>query len=253
MRSRSVGAGADSGAGAFPVTRHSVVRALGSSDGTVRRRAFETVVTIYWKPVYKYIRFRWSVGQEDGEDLTQEFFATAFEKSSLARYDPVRARFRTFLRLCVDGSVANARKASGRLKRGGGIAFVPMDFASAEAELALVTPPADAEMEQFFRREWVRSVFELAIDRLRTECAKTGKETQMELFLRYDVETPGNADRPTYAMLAQEFQLAETQVTNYLAFVRRRFRHYVLEALAELTGNDEEYAAAARDLLGVIV
>ena len=39
-------------------------------------------------------------------------------------------------------------------------------------------------------------------------------------------------------------------MTNFLAFARRLFRQHVLQALAELTGNPEEYAEAVRDLLG---
>jgi RNA polymerase sigma factor (sigma-70 family) len=244
---------ADAGSVGFPITRHSIIRALGNPDPHVRRRAFETIAAIYWKPVYKYIRFRWHSSQEDAEDLTQDFFATAFEKQWLDRYDPKRARFRTFVRMCVDGTVANDRKASTRLKRGGAVALVSMDFAGAEAELALASPPADAEMEQFFRREWVRSIFELAIERLRVESVEHNRETHLALFLRYDVDGPSQSTRPSYSDLANEFGLPETQVTNYLALVRRRFRVHVLEALAELTGNEEEYVVAARDLLGVIV
>jgi hypothetical protein len=43
----------------------------------------------------------------------------------------------------------------------------------------------------------------------------------------------------------------ETQITNYLAFARRRLRHHVLETLATLTATDDELAAEAREILGV--
>lgn len=48
------------------------------------------------------------------------------------RYDPARARFRTYLRLCLDGFASNARKAERRLKRGGDVTLVPLDFQAAE-------------------------------------------------------------------------------------------------------------------------
>ncbi len=236
---------------AFPSTQPSVVDALASADAGARERAFETIATIYWKPVYKYIRFRFTLGHEDSEDLTQEFFRLAFEKAWLARYDAGRARFRTFLRTCVDGHVGNWRRAEQRAKRGGDYSFVPMDFATAEREFLAGTPPPDADVEAYFQREWVRAVFELAIARLRAECRDTGKDIPFALFLRYDVEPTHTDARPGYAELAREFALPETQVTNFLAFARRRFRHQVLQALAELTGNPEEYAEAVRDLLGV--
>jgi RNA polymerase sigma factor (sigma-70 family) len=243
--------GAGGRGGAFPLTRHSVVRALASGDTQVRRRAFETLVSSYWKPVYKYIRLRWQAPREDAEDLTQAFFTQAFEKRLLERYDSRRARFRTFLRTCVDGSVANARKAASRLKRGGQVTFVPMDFLNAEAEIAEGSPPIDADMDDVFRREWVRALFELAIERLRAECAHGGKELHFALFERYDLHAPTASESLTYADLAREYDLPDTQVTNFLAFARRRFRLHVLEVLAELTGSEEEFAEEARDLLGV--
>jgi RNA polymerase sigma factor (sigma-70 family) len=235
----------------FPATRSSVIRALNHDDRPTRDRARETLAATYWKPVYKYVRLRWSASREDAEDLTQDFFIQAFDRSTLERYDAGRARFRTFLRTCVDGTVANARRDAGRVKRGGEITFVPMDFAGAEVELAGVAPPAEAQADEFFRREWVRAVLEQAVDRLRRECVAEQRERHFALFLRYDVEPMGDGKRPTYAQLSRDLEMPETQVTNLLALARRRFRHHVLEVLVDLTAGDAEYAEAARDLLGV--
>lgn len=243
----------DGAPSAFPPTRVSLVRALESLDAPTRQRAVDTIAATYWKPVYKYIRLRWNTPHEDGEDLTQEFFRLAFDKGWLGRYDPSRARFRTFLRTCVDGHVANWQRAERRTKRGGQFAFVAMDFATAEQELRDASPLPDADVEAFFQREWVRAVFELAIARLRAECAASGKDIPFALFLRYDVEATRRDESLTYADLAREFALPRTQVTNFLGFTRGRFRHHVLEALAELTGSDEEYAEAVRDVLGIAV
>ncbi len=77
----------------FPETHLSVVEAIRSGEPDVRRRAFDTLLRAYWKPVYKYLRLRWRVAPENAEDLTQEFFARAFEKEQLERYDAGVARF----------------------------------------------------------------------------------------------------------------------------------------------------------------
>jgi RNA polymerase sigma factor (sigma-70 family) len=235
----------------FPATRPSVIRALRDDDRAARNRAWETVAATYWRPVYKYVRLRWNASREDAEDLTQEFFARAFDRETLERYDSARARFRTFVRTCVDGVVANARRDAERVKRGGAITFVPMDFAGAEVELAGVTAPADEMVDDFFHREWVRAVFQQSVDHLRRECIFKRREQHFAVFMRYDVEPMDDRTRPTYAQLARDLEIPETQVTNYLALARRRFRHHVLDVLVDLTGNDEEYAEAARDLLGV--
>src|SRR4051794_15933966 len=119
----------------FPVTRHSVVSAIRSDRAEVRRSAFDTLVAAYWKPVFKYVRLKWHASPDDAADLTQAFFLRAYEKEFFEAFDPARARFRTFLRTCLDGFVANTRKADGRLKRGGAVTLVPLDFDEAEREL----------------------------------------------------------------------------------------------------------------------
>jgi len=83
----------------FPTTRRSVVQALRSDDSSVRTRAFDTLVAIYWKPLYKFARITWNRVPEDAEDLTQAFFARVFERESLAGFDAHKAAFRTYLRM----------------------------------------------------------------------------------------------------------------------------------------------------------
>ncbi len=236
--------------GPFPATRQSIVEAIGASDPATRQRAFDVLVASYWKPVYKYIRLRWHASPEDAEDLTQEFFARAFEHGSLERHDPSRAEFRTFVRLLVDGLVKNARKAATRLKRGGGASFVPLDFPGAEGELAEAVAPGIQDDDALFRAEWIRSLFEVAIGRLRVECVETGKAEQFAVFERYDIEAQNARQTLTYADLAREFGVPGTQITNYLAYVRRRLRHHVLDVLRELTATDREFRAEAEDVLG---
>ena len=102
----------------FPTTRRSVVLALASTDAAERTRAFDTLVACYWKPLYKFARVAWGRSREDAEDLTQSFFARAFEKESLAAYDVAKASFRTFLRLLFERHVNNEWKAGQRIKRG---------------------------------------------------------------------------------------------------------------------------------------
>lgn len=226
----------------FPTTRRSIVLALGSEDAGEQARAFDTLVAVYWRPVYKYLRVRGSRTREDAEDLTQSFFARAFEKETLAAYDPARASFRGFLRMLLDRHSGNDRKAEGRLKRGGAVPHV--DVEEAEGEIAR-DAGAPATPEEFFHREWVKSAFSLAVSRLREACEADGKAQQFALFEAYDLE--GEID--SYRELGLRFGLTETTVTNHLAAVRRRFRAIVLETLREITATDAEFRAEARALL----
>ena len=60
----------------------------------------------------------------------------AFEREYLDRYDPAKARFRTFVRVCLDGFLANAAAAASRLKRGGGFIIDAVDVARFDEDLA---------------------------------------------------------------------------------------------------------------------
>jgi RNA polymerase sigma factor (sigma-70 family) len=231
----------------FPPTRHSVVRATADADPDVRRDAFGRLVAAYWKPIYKYLRFRWSRSPEEAEDATQGFFAAAMEKQWLAGFDPDRARFRTFLRTCLDGYVMNEQRAAGRLKRGGGVREDSLDFVEAERELALQDRSAAADPEAFFEQEWVRALFGEAVAVLRERYGEP-HALRFGLFERYDLATLDEDARPGYRELAAELGITVNDVTNHLAAARRDFRAIVLDLLRATTGSEEDAREELRAL-----
>ena len=230
------------------MTNQSAIVQARSTDDVVRQRAFDTILASYWKPAYKYIRLKWQAGNEDAKDLTQGFFASAFEKNYFATYDAHKASFQTFLRACLDGYVANERKAGRRLKRGGDMDHYQLDFAAAEDELVAHASSA-VSPEDYFHREWVRWMFTLAVEAFRRRCDELGRGVHFQIFERYDLSD----DDVSYASLAAEFALDTATVNNYLAAARRDFRRIVLEKLREITATDDEFRTEARSLLGIDV
>ena len=237
------------GGGFYPATRHSVIERLRAGAPDARRQAFGDLVEGYWKPVYKHLRLTWRMDPDDAGDATQGFFAEAFEKSWFEKFDPARARFRTFVRMCADRFVMNRRQAEARLKRGGAVQLVPLEFETAEREL----PPGmavPAEPDAFFQQEFIRALFTRAVEAVRGEYEAAGRQLPLALFERYDLAPDEGV---SYARLAEEFELTVTQVTNHLAQVRRSFRGHALAALRNLCGTGEEFRREARDLFGVNV
>lgn len=232
----------------FPPTRLSVVARARSDDAETRRVAFEALVEAYWKPVYKYLRLKWRLAPDAAADATQDFFVTVLERDLIGRYDPARARFRTYLRLCLDGFAANQFKAGQRLKRGGAVRLVPLDTASAEGELERVEPSVPADVDELFYREWVRALFERAVNDLRQYAEARGRSVMFEVFRRYDLADA--QPRPSYAEIAADLGVTATTVTNHLAAMRREFRRQVLDRLREITGSEDEWEREARRLLG---
>ena len=180
----------------FPATRLSVVERTRSGDEETRRIALATIIEAYWKPAYKYLRVKWSLDPDEAADLTQEFFTSTLEKEVVEKYDPARARFRTYLRLCLDGFASNARKAERRLKRGGGVTMVPLDFETAEGEIATHEPAVGADVDELFYREWVRALLERSVADLKRHAEAAGRPEMFEVFcaLRPGRRRRGTAD-----------------------------------------------------------
>jgi len=232
----------------FPLTEVSVLRRIRDGTDPERSAAFDTLVTAYWRPIYTYLRLRWRAEPVDAEDLTQDFLAAAWRKGFLDRFDPERARFRTFLRTCLDRHVQSHRKAERALKRGGGAVQFSLDFVSAEGDLGQREPANPDSAEDLFQREFVRALFTQALGELRSELHDRGRGIVYEVFDRYDL---GPADGTSYAAVGEALGLSVTQVTNHLHSARRRFRELVIARLRELSGSEEEFREEALAILGV--
>ena len=235
----------------FPPTSHSAIIAARSEDHEIRQRGFDTILKNYWKPVYKYIRVKWHSTNEDAKDLTQGFFVDAFEKNHFASYDARKASFQTFLRTCLDGFIANQRKSESRLKRGGKLNHVSLDFVSAEEEISLQSSAEALSAEDFFYQEWVRNLFSSSVDTLRKRLESSGRAMNFQLFEKYDLADAEAGTKPSYASLAYDFAVDTNTVNNRLSAARREFRNVVLETLREITATDEEFRNEARALLGI--
>jgi RNA polymerase sigma factor (sigma-70 family) len=240
------------GNGCFPATRWSVIEGVRSEDWAERKRALDTLCEAYWRPVYKYVRLRWNRAAPDAQDLTQGFFAELLERELLARFDAAKSRLRTYLRLCVDSFVMNEEKAAHRQKCGGDVQHFALDFAAVEDEMSSGTIDAAAiaspeSLDEFFEKEWIRSLFALAVEDMREVCAQRQRDRAFHLFETYDLE---GDDELSYAQLAQQHGIAVTEVTNALAWARREFRKIALERLREVCGSDEEFQREAKSVFG---
>lgn len=236
----------------FPVTQGSVLERVRSVDPEIRRGAFGDLAHGYWKPAYHYLRLHWHLAAEDAEDVVQAFFATAFEKRYLEVYDPAKARFRTFLRTCLDRFVQNRQKADRALKRGGAIDLRSLDFPGAERELADHLAADVQDVDRFFRDETIRALFTRTVEEMQRAYAAEGRDAVFRVFERYDLQAADSETR-TYAAVARELDLSVAQVTNHLHAARHRFRELALINLRALVGTDEEFRAEARELFGIEV
>lgn len=247
----------------FTATGLSLVAALRHCDAEVRHEAFAGLVSIYWKPVYKYLRVRWSVPKKTAEDLTQQFLTTVLRDDCARSRESGFAAFRSHVRLCLDSL------AEGHLKpslESDGRATTPvfsLNFERAESELS--SPPGDGwrisrlpgekvdppyrgeDPGELFHRECLRALFHDAVDEFERQCGT--KDWQVfEIFARFDLDPP--LQRPTYSTLSIELGLTTEQVVSFLESARDEFRALALRKLASVCASDAEFQREASYLLG---
>ncbi len=235
----------------FPLTRNSAIVALKQGNPDQRKLALARVIEIYRPAVYKYLRLHWHKDAESASDLVQSFFLLALEKEFLADFDPAKARFRTFLRLCLDRFVGKENQSESRIKRGGDAQHLSTDFEFIERDLVTPRNAINLSSEELFEQEWIRNLLTSAVNTLKEHYENTGKAIHFALFERYDLQSFDSNDKTSYQQLASQYSLSVETVTNYLAAVRRDFRKIVLEQIHELTATDEEYREEVRSILGV--
>jgi RNA polymerase sigma factor (sigma-70 family) len=231
----------------FPETLWEVVRRAGDRSESERKKGLEELARIYWKPVYSYFRLSWTRSNEDCKDLVQAFFLWLFAGDALAKYDPTRGRFRAFLKSLVKHFVQHHDEAMGRLKRGGGISFVPLDDGDRSLE-SQIPDPRFNNPDAAFDRTWKESVLKRAFQAVRARLEERGKTVHMKLFEDYDLTPAG--ERATYRALAEKYGIKETDVHNYLDLVREEMRNRIRQEFARSASSTDDIEHEWNEFLG---
>src|SRR5262249_50297884 len=142
----------------------SLVVSAGSHASEGSSQALEKLCSIYWYPVYAYVR-RKGHDTDAARDLTQEFFARLIEKNYVAATGHERERFRSFLLMAVQRFLLNDADWNRAEKRGGGAPIESLDAEVAEGRYRL-EPAHDTTPESLYERRWALMVLDRARQRI---------------------------------------------------------------------------------------
>ena len=233
--------------GDFVPTRWTVVLSARDPHSPHVATALETLCRAYWYPLYLYARRR-GYSPADAQDVTQEFFARLLEHNWIARADPHKGRFRSFLLMAMSRFLANEWDKAHTLKRGGKIRLVPLPLGTAETRYA--QEPADtATPEQAFEKQWALTLLEEVLQQLRSDYAQDGKT------VLFDALKPcliGSRETQPYAVLAAELEMTEGAVKVAVVRLRERYRERLKEAVAHTVASPSEADAELRHLFRVL-
>src|SRR5262245_14592814 len=230
----------------FPETVWSSVLARGGDPTPERDSALNQLSTVYWRPVYKFIRTAGGATIEDAKDLTQDFFGYLTEGNILAKYDGRKGRFRSFLKGVLRNFLSESRRNATRLKRGGGKSPLSLDVASIENS---GIPAGKESPESAFDRQWSVEVFSESLAALRAELLTEGKAGCLKVYeAYYGVE--GSLERdPSYERIASSLGLTRQQVKSDLDYARGKFKRIVRRRLSQGVSSFEELSEELSDLL----
>lgn len=233
-------------AGVFATTHWSVVLTAGRRDTTRAQAALEQLCRSYWHPIYHYIRRR-GYGAEDAEDLTQGFLAGLIERDAIARADPERGRFRSFLLGSLKNFLADAWDKAHAEKRGG-LPSLPLDFRAEETRLG--EPPDEAlTPDQAYERRWAITLLEQVYGRLAAEFEREGRHAQ---FNALRVALAGRRGDVPYAEISRQTGMTEGAVKVAVHRLRQRYRTLLRETIAQTVATPEEVEDELRYLLRVL-
>jgi RNA polymerase sigma-70 factor (ECF subfamily) len=233
--------------GQFAVTHWSVVLAAGRSDSTHARSALEKLCRTYWQPIYAFVR-RQGHSPHDAQDLTQEFFARLLENKSLADVDRAKGRFRSFLLASLKHFLANEWDKARAQKRGGGQVLIPIDAQSAETACG-VDPADQTTADKIFERRWALAVLDHALQRLREEHVREGKQ---DLFEQLKVTLTEASRSVRYAEIAAQLALSEGAVKVAVHRLRQRYRELLRAEIADTVATPGEVEEEIRALFSAL-
>ena len=206
--------------------------------------ALQRLCRVYWPPLYAYVR-RSGESPYDAQDLTQAFFARFLDKDYLASVDRAKGRFRSFLLASLKHFLANERDKQRAHKRGGGRAFVPIDFHHAESQCGF-EPAENLTPDVVFQRRWASALLEQALARLRGEYAAAGKETLFEQLKQTLTEGRGTTG---HAALAVKLALSEAAVKMAVHRLRQRYREAIRAEIATTVADPSQIEDELREVL----
>lgn len=241
--SKESGEGGDS---RFRNTLWSRVLAAGQLDAPGARHAAEELCTIYWYPIYAFVRRKGS-DHATACDLVQGFFAFLFEHNVLGKADPNRGRFRTFLLAVLRHFVHNERNKQESAKRGGKDQIVSIDELNADGRY-LNEPATNLTPEKLFDRRWALRVIQQAMERLQEEYERANMKGE---FAAIQPHLTGDANG-CCADLARRLNRTEEATRTLLTRMRKRWRDLIRAVIADTVSDVEQVEEELRDLLAVL-
>lgn len=219
----------------FATTQWSIVAQAGDFDDQHSRDALQVLCQSYWFPLYAYARRR--MDAEKSKDMTQEFFCVLLDKNYLESADKQKGQFRAFLLTAFKRFLANQHDRENTIKRGGKILKLSLDFESADSRYSL-HPVEDATPDKVFERQWVLTLLENVMDRMREYYQSKG-EQQLRRFESLKPMIIGETDL-SYAELGEQLDASIESLRVQVHRMRQKYQSTLRSEIAATIADNED-------------
>lgn len=231
----------------FPPTRWSLVGQAGDQQTRVAVDALETLCRAYWYPLYAFAR-RSGNSPHDAQDWVQSFFEYLLENRLVAKAEPGKGRFRSFLLGTFKHFMSTERRRQAAQKRGGGRMLISLDEQTSEERYAC--EPADAHTpETLFELSWARTVLARVAASLEQEYAAAGKR---EAYGILQPHIQSGRQSSSMAETARALGKTEDAVKSAVQRLRQRFQQLLREQIAETVTTKDEVELELQHLRQVL-
>lgn len=231
------------GQGQFQETRWSLVLDAGTSDPVRASKALERLCSLYWFPLYTFVR-RSGHDHHEAQDITQGFFAALLSRDAFHGVERQGSKFRTFLLAALKNYLRDSWARNTAQKRGGGCIPISMD-ALVAAEHYYLEPASLDTPDKIYDREWALTLLRNTLSRLEQDFEVAGKSVVLK---RVRVFLMGPTANDSIKAAAAELGLPEETVKKTVQRMRRRYLEYLREEIQRTVGSskacevDEELA-----------
>ena len=218
-----------------------------NSDAEQARQALAELFQTYWYPLYAYVRRR-GYTEHDAQDLVQGFCVHLQEKHALAKVDPLRGKFRTFLLSALQNFLANEHVRAQAQKRGGDQEFVFIDAAEAR-ERYRFEPAHSLTPEAIFETRWAHALLEQTLAGLRHDFTTRGKQRLFEGLASF---LTSDAREESYQSAADRLGLPLSAVKTSVHRLRQDYRTRLREEIGRTVSSPDEVDEELRHLRKVL-
>ncbi len=233
----------------FRTTQWDLIDRVRRDDQADRQRALDTLVRIYWPPIYSSLRVQ-GQSRDRAEEITQGFFVeVAIGRVLLEKAERGRGRLRDLMLTALRHYVIDGVRREHA--RGRGVTVVLGDL---DREESLLTEARAASSDEAFDKRWALALAEEALARCEAHWKTKGKARNWEVFFaRRIAPLQHGGEAPALSVLAQQHGFASpADAAAAVQTVGQRLEAILCELCAEFEWADGESTSPLNTLAAVL-